>query len=391
MGLDTSSTSKPVPNKSARGIGFLILFGLPFLLAGAGIIYFFSVRPLLQLFAAQSWETVPCTILSSEIETSSSDDGATYRIRIKYTYTIDGNTFDGDDYNFLDYASSGLARKQRVVDQYPPGSSAACHVNPNEPGQSVLSIALGPGYFVGLFGLIFAAVGAGLMFAGTRGGKMHEARLARAKAAAAKALPSAVEDPNGRELKAAGSPVGAAIALFVFGAIWNGITFTILYQTWGDGLFPTLFLSIFLFIGIAVALGFVYAVLAIFNPRPRLFLAPGQVRLAGAATLDYEFSGATHRIRRLRIYLEGREEARYRRGTDTVRVEHLFLRQVLLDSQDQTIIDGGRAQLTFPEYSMHTFTAANNKIFWVLKIHGEIARWPDVNESFEIEVLPLGG
>ena len=53
----------------------------------------------------------------------------------------------------------------------------------------------------------------------------------------------------------------------------------------------------------------------------------------------------------------------------------------------------GRVQLGVPECTAHSFNAFHNKIRWVLRIHGEIERWPDVDEEYEILVLPrpLGG
>jgi hypothetical protein len=37
---------------------------------------------------------------------------------------------------------------------------------------------------------------------------------------------------------------------------------------------------------------------------------------------------------------------------------------------------------------MHSFEASNNKIVWAVKLHGEIAKWPDVDFEFPITVLP---
>ena len=37
---------------------------------------------------------------------------------------------------------------------------------------------------------------------------------------------------------------------------------------------------------------------------------------------------------------------------------------------------------------MHTFVAPHNKVLWTLAVAGEIARWPDVAEEFELLVLP---
>ncbi len=38
---------------------------------------------------------------------------------------------------------------------------------------------------------------------------------------------------------------------------------------------------------------------------------------------------------------------------------------------------------------MHSFASDHNAVVWAIHVHGEIPRWPDVNETFEIEVRPL--
>ena len=38
---------------------------------------------------------------------------------------------------------------------------------------------------------------------------------------------------------------------------------------------------------------------------------------------------------------------------------------------------------------MHSFSSDNNAVVWSLVVHGEIDRWPDVSESYEVEVRPL--
>jgi hypothetical protein len=37
---------------------------------------------------------------------------------------------------------------------------------------------------------------------------------------------------------------------------------------------------------------------------------------------------------------------------------------------------------------MHSFAASSNRIVWALQVKGEIRRWPDVDEPFEVAVQP---
>jgi len=44
-----------------------------------------------------------------------------------------------------------------------------------------------------------------------------------------------------------------------------------------------------------------------------------------------------------------------------------------------------------PADGMCTFHGINNAVTWRLRLHIRIARWPDVKEDFEIQVLPIVG
>ena len=42
-----------------------------------------------------------------------------------------------------------------------------------------------------------------------------------------------------------------------------------------------------------------------------------------------------------------------------------------------------------PADTMHSFAGEHNEIQWSVGVRGEIPIWPDVDEEFVIEVLPL--
>jgi hypothetical protein len=50
----------------------------------------------------------------------------------------------------------------------------------------------------------------------------------------------------------------------------------------------------------------------------------------------------------------------------------------------------GRTETTVPADSMHSFQGDHNRIVWSLVLQGDIPRWPDVKERFEIVVTPMG-
>ncbi|MDR3403815.1 MAG: DUF3592 domain-containing protein [Chthoniobacter sp.] len=133
-----------------------------FLVIGAGVLYFATIRPWQQIAAARNWKETPCTIASSRVVQSGSmaHGMPTYRIDIFYHYTVNGIRYGTNRYQFASGASSGQADKQRVVDQYPPGRETVCYVNPDSPSQAVLSRSLNGEMLYGLIGVVFLIIGA---------------------------------------------------------------------------------------------------------------------------------------------------------------------------------------------------------------------------------------
>ena len=149
-----------------------------------------------------------------------------------------------------------------------------------------------------------------------------------------------------------------------------------------------LFLLIFQVIGLALLVNVAYQMLALANPRPTITLSRASVPVGGSLTIEWHLSGAVQRVRSLRLTLEGREEARYRRGTDTRTDTNVFHRATLADVGDSMGMERGTTSIRIPDDTMHTFTADNNKIIWTIKMKGEIKRWPDIEESFDFTVAP---
>jgi hypothetical protein len=180
------------------------------------------------------------------------------------------------------------------------------------------------------------------------------------------------------------------ITLFV-ALFWNGIVSVfviLLINQWSRGKFEwflALFLTPFVLIGLFLLFSVFHSLLALFNPRPRLTIHSGQLCLGEAADLEWEFSGSIGKIKQLRIHLEGREEATYSRGTDTVTDKNVFSTIEIVNKQTA---EPGRARVNIPSTAMHSFKSDHNKVVWEIHVNGKIGFWSDVAESFELEVLP---
>lgn len=373
------------PGRSG-GAGCLVPFFLLFALLGGGIFGFAFVRPLWRTAYAQSWPAVPCQILSSRVAESSGSDGSTYRVEIAYTYEVGGIRHQGDRYEFLGGSSSGYEGKNRVVARYPEGSLATCYVDPADPSQAVLSRRVSPWFLMGLLPLLFFGVGVyGLVF-------VLRGRRARPAAASPFGQPAmAASGPI--QLSPATSPGARLAGLTVVALLWNGIVSVFVGQVVAgvrsgrpDGC-QTLFLVPFVAVGLGLVALVLRQLLALFNPRPLLTLSRGTLRLGEPVLLQWRFSGRTSRILRLIVTLEGREEAVYRRGTDTVTDREVFAVLPVLDTPFGERIGAGTAALCAPAGSVPSFAAEHNKVIWTVKVKAEIPGWPDVDEEYPVVVV----
>jgi hypothetical protein len=388
--------------------GCLAGFFSLFLLFGLGFFIPFFGVPLWRSVAARSWPAVPCTILHSEVRSHAGDDGTTYSVDVLFSYRVEGREFKSSRFRFIGGSSSGYEGKAAAVERYPPGTETVCYVNPQDPTDAVVERDLGGDAWFGLIPLVFVAVGAGgMVFA------LVSARRKRVAAAAewlpapqvaggpvaaigpgspAPAAAAAIGGPV--TLEPGTGPVGKFVGLTLAALFWNGIVGVFAWkvvegyrQGSPDGCL-TLFLVPFVLVGLLLAASVPYQFLALFNPRPALTLGTAAPRLGEPTTLAWRFRGAAGRIRRLRIVLEGREEATYTRGTRTSTDQQVFATLELVDAADRPRIAAGSATFTVPADTMHSFAADHNTIVWKLKVAGEIRLWPDVDQQFPLVVRP---
>ncbi len=386
------------------GAGCLVGFFALFALAGGGTGLFFLL-PAAQVVKARAWHAVRCTIDSSEVRSHSGDDSTTYSVSVAYRYEIAGKTYRGNRYQFLGGSSSGQEGKQQVVDRYPPGSEASCFVNPQDPYDAVLERGFTTGYLFGLIPLLFFSVGVGGMIFALRSGSAAPARAAWQPTQSLSVAPAAVGPEAGFRyagdgavtLDAKGGPIGRFLGTLLVAGFWNGITGAFLYQVvsgWrsgaGDGC-ATAFLVPFVLIGLLLLVSLPHAFLALFNPRPVLTLSRATLPLGGTVDLSWGFKGWSSRISRLVVTLEGHEEASYRQGKSSSTAKSVFAREEVAETTDPLTIASGRATISLPIDTMHSFESSHHKVVWTLKLVGTIGFWPDVGEEIVVPVTPPGG
>jgi hypothetical protein len=373
---------------SGRGQKFMVGFGLLFIAIGGGVFVPMALVPSIRLAASTTWQATPCTIVGSTMRSWSTDDGTSYRADVLYEYQVGNRIWRSNRVEFYGFLSTGYADAREILDRYPDRSPASCWVNPRDPSKSVLDRHFRRKHLLGLIPLVFVLAGWAIAHHGWKKMRVRKAteELTRGEVAI---------DDSPLFLKPQVGPVGKVGGSLFFALFWNGIVSIFVWQAWkgwnqgNPDWFLTIFLVPFVLVGLA-SFGFVgHFLLALANPRPRLTLTPGHPRLGNELRLDWGFTGRAGRLGHLRIFLEGREEATYRRGTDTITESEVFATFDLLDTENDWEIPQGTVDLTIPSDSMHSFEADANKIIWEIKIEGDIVRWPDVNQSFPVTIAPM--
>src|SRR3954471_4766006 len=377
--------------------GCLVFFFLIFFLFGAAGSYFALWRPLSKLVVSRSWTETQCDVLSSQVTEVSGSDGATYKVDIRYSWRAGGSTHVGSRYDFMGGSSSGREGEQTIVDRYPPGSRGTCWVDPGDPDEAVLSRGLSPIYLIGLLPLLFVGIGLGGLVWTLRSGRGGAVPAVLAGESPF-GVPLSAAGGGPAELKPSATPLGMFLGLVFLALFWNGIVSVFVWQMilgWKSGQPDgclTAFLIPFILVGLALIFGVARQFLVLFNPRLSITLTPGVLTPGQTAFVQWRLGSGGRGVSRVLITLEGREEARYRRGTSTYIYRDTFFTQTVVDcAQGYEISAEGSGTFTLPAGAVPSFRSTHNKIVWTLKAQCELPRWPDTQEEYEVVVQPGGG
>ncbi len=154
-------------------LGFFLIFGLGSLVSA----YFTLWEPYSRWRSAQTWQTVPCRIITSEVRSRSelnNDDWVEiYSPHVRYAYEWNGISSESSIIGITGFRSvSSTDREEwaRVVARYPLGASCTCFVNPGNPAQTALDIRFQTTDFligIGMSG-VFLLVGLLFFFIGRK-------------------------------------------------------------------------------------------------------------------------------------------------------------------------------------------------------------------------------
>ncbi len=359
----------------------LALIGMLSLAVGLVICRFWSWPLLRDAMESKNWVPTECTILSSKVGTHSRDKGTTYSVDIRYAYTVDGQEYTSERYDFMGGSSSGYAAKQRIVSKFPEGSKSTAYVHPADPSQATLVTGFIPSYLLAFLPALFCLSGLWMLAASVFGYR------ASAEAAALASL----EQPSG-ELKPVAGPLVKIFTWLFLAVFWNGIVFIFVWQLIQEWLhgnkqwFLALFLVPFVLVGAFLIFLIFRSLLQLANPRFVLTLAPLAPLPGDAVRLEWSLKGDPSRISRLRLLLEGRRET-IKRSRKSSHTEKTVLHEsTLVDTTNPHEARSGAVLFNIPHDAPASFEDYPRKIVWEIKVRATIPGWPDVEDDYVFTV-----
>lgn len=392
------------------GAGCSLLFGLPFF----GIFFTVGMIAFVSLFydawsayrSSLAWVETPCTIEETWISQRRGEDGPTYRAVAFYRYSYGGRERRADAiYPGNDATHTGSKKGQRqLVSRFEPGTQTVCYVDPNDPARACLLREFPSWRYLTLFTLLFVLIGAsGLLWMCVTVVKELRAsysphftpKLTPEQRAPSKAswLPAHHASDGPRVLEPAYGRLSSMGCLLSATVIWNGIVLLIWMLSDAPGSDWGLIVILMLFgaAGLAMLAASAYYLMALFNPAPVIALSDGVIEPGQSVNLSWSLRGSPGRLDRLDFELIGTEHATYTRGTDTVTDTEPFFRMQLRSVVDPLEMTGGELDFQLPADAAHTFKSEHNELRWELHVKGPVPFWPDIDDSYELIVLPRGG
>ena len=385
------------------------LFGGLFICAGVFGLACLYYEPVSTYLSLQSWEETPCTITRSRIKKP--QNRPYVNIHFKYTYENKKYTSTKYTYHLVRYSQ---AKANEIINAYAVGAKTKCYVNPKNPAKAVLNREFTDNTSdVFQLYILFIIVGCCIMVFGTLTASSPtteeeypeeaddntirhkytsgENRILESEASD---LEQNIINPDEKVvLVSNNSPLLLFIGLMIFGLIWNGIISVFVWEIAADMLkgkfeiLKSLFLTPFLCVGVGIILGAIYYLLASFNPTPKVTIIPSATPVGGVSTISWKFEKSATCFRKFKIILAGEESATYQQGTSSTTEKHIFYSRVLIETDDSDFIQSGDCNLEIPPNTVPTWEGGNNAINWKILIQGDIPRWPDLNDEYEISVL----
>jgi len=162
-------------NTGSRGSGrLLVVFGLVFLLVGAGFGVFGLGASVLDWARMRSWAPAPAEVLAANLERHRSDKSTTYRATATYRYQFQGRSYTSGRVGIGTSADNlgdwHQRQHQRLSDALRRHAPVTVWVNPSDPTEAVANRDLRWGLlgFELIFVVVFGGFGGAIVWFGMR-------------------------------------------------------------------------------------------------------------------------------------------------------------------------------------------------------------------------------
>ncbi len=395
------------------------MFGAVLVLMGLFIFYILS-SIFSEQFSAKGWTERTCEIENAFLIEHTDDDGTSYSIGVKYTHSLNGETYTGNRYRVYRYSSGFKPHQMKIVDQLNKSNGYPCFVNPQDPTKSAINNNLGLTPFIFVFPLFFIIPGFIVMidvnktpsnfaFGNIKKGKEPESRLLNL--ASKKAIKMDARRtwffPSHKK-KRLSHKNNRWSAIWIYSAAFVYIfTVTVNSMLEQESLFTPYGYGLYFLL--AVSLFFLYKVIGILrigkSPMAQVFIGTDNLYLGAEASLFWKFnvSMTESNCKSLAFILTGTESAKYPVGSITETSNRIFFLKTVFEMSPKDIVRlghgfrSGYTSFTLPAGSMHSFEAPHNSVSWTLElkvildgahalVYGE-----EIVDVYQLDVLPRTG
>ena len=141
----------------------LTAFFALFLLIGLAMLGF-AGRAWWKSTQVEQWPSVEGELLQRSLDENSDSDGSTWKVNVRYAYTVAGRRHEGDRVAFGYVGSSGRASHEAIYDKLMHGDRVRVRYNPADPAEAALAHGLNKStLMLAMFGLVWTGFTLGLM------------------------------------------------------------------------------------------------------------------------------------------------------------------------------------------------------------------------------------
>ncbi len=119
----------------------LLLFVLPWTAATVAFDVL-AISGMVRQVQSAGWPSVQGTITRSEVETVRSSKSTTHGLKVAYTYSVDGQRYEGSQYRSTSWRSGDREYAEGLVARFPAGATVPVYYRPGQPSEAVLQPGL---------------------------------------------------------------------------------------------------------------------------------------------------------------------------------------------------------------------------------------------------------